>query len=386
MPEAPGRDAIAAVLQQLLDDMPTLSRGIVRQIRALVHEYDRVPLGSHVDHVLEQQQRIIHALMEGRGLNQDDLRRAAALGRLRASQGVTVEGVISAYHVGNRELWRLIDERADRGREFLPELAATMWDAIHLTSTEIAAAHSSVARARHTHDLTMRHRFVELLGRGEDGAELLEVAGGLGFDTDGFFLAACISAGQRGDGGAQAIHEELEYLEGVSFAVQQGAVLLVLTQGPDAAALIELVEGLEVRPRAGIGLRRPGLDGARQSIRDAREVYLTTDEDHRMRSFADAWWQASVLAQSDRLELVLEPVRQAVLDNPHLAEAVRAYAESGFSVAAAAKALHVHANSVAYRLDRWRHITGWNPRDFTGLAHSLAACAIVQQRENVMAP
>lgn len=386
MSEDSGRDAIVAVLQGLLEDMPTLSKGIVRQIRDLVHEYDRVPLGSHVDHVLEQQQRIIQALVEGRGLNQEDLSRAAALGRLRASQGVSVEGVISAYHVGNRELWRLIDERADQGREFLPELAATMWDAIHLTSTEIAASHSSVARARHTHDLTMRHRFVELLGRGEDGAELLEVASGLGFDTGGDFLAACISAGQRGDGGAQLAHEELEYLDGVSFAVQQGAVLLVLAQGPDGDALTRLVHGLDTTARAGIGLRRPGLEGARQSIRDAREAYLATDEGNRIAAFADDWWRACVLAQADRLEPMLEPVRGAVLQNPHLVEAVRAYAESGFSVAAAAKTLHVHANSVAYRLDRWRQVTGWNPREFAGLSRSLATCALVHQIENVMTP
>ncbi|MBO9523106.1 MAG: helix-turn-helix domain-containing protein [Nocardioidaceae bacterium] len=373
-----GRDAIVAVLEALLTEMPVLSRGVVREIRAQVHEYDRVPLGDHADHVEEQQRVLLRAMIEGRQLGEDDLRRAAALGRLRAAQGVSVEGVISAYHVGNRELWRLIDERAVKGREYLPELAAWMWEAIHITSTEIAAAHSSVARARHTQSLTMRHRFVELLGRDEDSAELVEIAGDLGFDPGGTFLAACVSAGERPDGAAQAIHEELEYLDGVSFAVQQGAVLLVLAQGPDEAALNELAGGLDPVPPTGIGLRRDGLAGARESIRDAAEALLASTPATPVARFAEQWWRACVAAQAERLAPVFGQARQVVLDNPHLVEAVQAFADSGFAVATAAKTLHVHANSVAYRLDRWHQLTGWNPRTFTGLAHSLAACTSVQ--------
>ncbi|RNL62485.1 PucR family transcriptional regulator [Nocardioides marmoriginsengisoli] len=381
MAKSAGREAIVEVLQQLLDDMPVLARGVVREIRAQVQEYDRVPLGDHADHVLEQQERIVRALIEGRGLDAEDLRRAAALGRVRAAQGVSVEGVISAYHVGNRELWKLIDEHADRGREFLPELASMMWEAIHHTSTEIAAAHSLVARARHTQSLTMRHRFMELLDRADDDPEILEIAAGLGFDPDGPFLAACIDAGETPVGVAESVHEELEYLDGVSFAVQQGALLLVLAQGPDAAALTELAEALRPTPRTGVGLRRTGLAGARESIRDAVEALAGTDVAHPVAGFADSWWLACVAAQASRLEPVLGTAREVVADNPHLVAAVRAFADAGFSVAAAAKELHVHANSVAYRLDRWDQLTGWNPRTFTGLVHSLAACTAVQAPE-----
>lgn len=380
MPKQSGREAINEILAALLEDNPTISRAIVREIRARVPEYDRVPLGDHADHVQEQQERIIRALMQGRGLDEEDLRRAAALGRLRAAQGVSVEGVISAYHVGNRELWKQIDERASKGRDMLPGLAGTMWENIHVTATEIAAAHSSVARARHTQDLTMRHRFVELLGRSEDEAETVEIAAGLGFEVDGPFLAACISAGERPGGIAESVHEELEYLDGVSFAVQQGAVLLVLAQGPDESALRELSAALEPVPRTGVGCRREGLGGARQSIRDASESLLATRPAHPIVAFGNEWWLACVSAQADRLEPVLGGAQAVVLDNPHLVEAVQAFADSGFSVAGAAKTLHVHANSVAYRLDRWFQLTGWNPRTFTGLTHSIAACTVVQNR------
>lgn len=381
-----GREAIQEVLAELLADMPTLARGIVREIRAQVPEYDRVPLGDHGDHVREQQELIVQALIDGRGLNEEDLRRAAALGRLRASQGMSVEGVISAYHVGNRELWKLIDARADKGREFLPELAGTLWDSIHVTATEIAAAHSSVARARHTQNLTMRHRFVELLGRDGNDPETLEVATDLGFDVHGPFLAACISAGERPASTAQRVHEELEYLTGTSFAIQQGAVLLVLSQGPDEEALEEMVYDLDDTPRTGIGLRRTGVAGARDSMRDAVEALAATDSQRPVASFAERWWLAVVAAQGERLAPLLGAVHEVVVANPHLVEAVCAFAASDFSVAAAAKQLHVHANSVAYRLDRWDQLTGWNPRTFAGLVHSMAACAGVQPEADGSTP
>ena len=378
MPKKTGHAAIVEVLESLRDDMAELAPGIVREIRSQVPEYDRVPLDDHTDHVQEQQERIIAAFIENRGLNEADLRRAAALGRLRAAQGVSVEGVISAYHVGNRELWRLIDERADRGREFLPDLAARMWEAIHVTSIELTAAHSLVARARHTQSLTMRHRFVELLDRIEADPELVDIATSLGFDVRGDFVAGYISAGQGSSSVAEALHEGLEALDGVSFAIQQSGLLLVVAQGPGVEPLRALVHDLDPGTRAGIGMERTGLSGARESIRDAAEALLLTRAESPVAAFGEQWWLAALLAQAARLEPALGPMHEVVVDNQHLVETVQAFAASGFSISSAAKKLHVHPNSVAYRLDRWASLTDWNPRTVHGLVHSLVACAANQ--------
>lgn len=374
------RSAVDEVLRRLLEDMPALSRAITREIRATVHEYDLVPLGDHADHVQEQQVRILQALLDDRPLGEEDLARAAALGRQRATQGVSVEGVISAYHVGNRELWKLIDERTTKGRDVLPTLATFMWDSIHQTTTEIVAAHSSAARARHTQDLTSRHRLVELLGRDELDVEAEEVAVRLGFDIDQNFLAVYVSAGERPVEVAHALHEELEYVDGVTFAVPQGADLVVLAQRVDPAALRTVIDALGGSVRAGFGLARPGLDGARLSLVDAWECLLSTDDLHRTRDYVDDWWIAGVVAQADRLEQALGDRWDVVGSNPHLVETIQVFADSGFSVSETARRLHVHANSVAYRLDRWHQLTGWDPRSFSGLAHSMSAHALVQVR------
>lgn len=376
------REDIVEVLDRLREDLPTLSRAIVREIRSTLIEYSIVPLGDHAEHVLEQQIRIIDALSEGRGLADEDLRRAGALGRLRATQGVSVEAVIGAWHVGNRELWKLINARADRGRSFLPELATLMWESIQLTSTEIAAAHSSVSRAKHTQDLTLRHRLIELLTRDAVDSETSEVAASLGFDVGGVFVAAYVSAGERPDGVAEALHEELDYLDGVSFAVQQGAALLILAQGPSAQDIVEVINGLGTSPRAGVGLERAGLQGACLSIADARLCSGSVGADHRVRTFEDDWWRACLISQSERLEPLVEQRRQVIESNPHLVETIEQFMRSGFSVTAAAKELQVHANSVAYRLGRWHQLTGWDPRTFVGLNQSLLACVLVQRKDD----
>jgi hypothetical protein len=42
-------------------------------------------------------------------------------------------------------------------------------------------------------------------------------------------------------------------------------------------------------------------------------------------------------------------------------------------IARAAEHLHLHPNSLSYRLDRWGTLTGWHPRTFDGLRKSVLA-------------
>src|SRR3954471_1021124 len=60
--------------------------------------------------------------------------------------------------------------------------------------------------------------------------------------------------------------------------------------------------------------------------------------------------------------------------NAGLVETLRAYIDGNFSIARAARSMHVHSNTVLYRLDRVRELTGRdprNPRDVVFLALSL---------------
>jgi len=64
-------------------------------------------------------------------------------------------------------------------------------------------------------------------------------------------------------------------------------------------------------------------------------------------------------------------VTEAIAARPLLAEAVHAFVKHGYSVTAGARVLHLHPNTVKYRLDRWRELTGWDPWAPDGLTKSL---------------
>ncbi|MCC5870139.1 MAG: helix-turn-helix domain-containing protein [Gammaproteobacteria bacterium] len=122
----------------------------------------------------------------------------------------------------------------------------------------------------------------------------------------------------------------------------------------------------------GMGTVRRGLDGARQSIEDAERVLAVLDGSETG-LFDELWLWATLADLGPRLDPLLERGTSVAAEHPHLADAVRTFAEAGFSVSEAGRRLEVHANTVAYRLDRWEELTGWDPRSFAGIVRSVAA-------------
>ncbi len=71
----------------------------------------------------------------------------------------------------------------------------------------------------------------------------------------------------------------------------------------------------------------------------------------------------------------LDPLREYDAQRgASLVATLQAYVDAGFSITGAARAVHVHSNTVLYRLDRIRLLTGRDPRtprDIVFLALSL---------------
>lgn len=115
------------------------------------------------------------------------------------------------------------------------------------------------------------------------------------------------------------------------------------------------------------------------TISDAHLALGSTAGDETAAGFADRWLEALVVDGADRLGDLLGPAVTAARDHAHLAETVRAFAAADMSIARTAEAVHLHANTVTYRLDRWASLTGMNPRTFGGLSHSLIAWRIAHR-------
>jgi hypothetical protein len=349
----------------------------VIRIRRDLEAYAAVPFEEHLAAVTEQQRRRLEALAGHRMLASSDLDRAADLARRRARQGIPVDVLIGAYHLGDQELWRALCQDPGAAAPLLPELATQMLALLHAISTVLAAAHGDVSRELQSHRVTLSQRLVELVWAGTAGPEASRLADALGLDPREDFVAAMW---QRPEPDVILPPEVRRALETGPVPIVHSAhsgmvVLLVQGVGPEWPA--ELAGRLRLDGDVGIGLRREGLAGAALSLGDARLALAATSRDSHIVRFADVWAQACVSAESARLEPLLARAAGVAAAHPHLADTVLAFAAADMSVARAAEELHLHANSVTYRLQRWGQLSGWDPRTFDGLTRSVAACRSV---------
>jgi hypothetical protein len=249
-----------------------------------------------------------------------------------------------------------------------------MFELLHAISTVLASAHGDVTRELHSHRATLSHRLLELLLAGRHDAEASRVAGALGLDPRGDFVAGVWE-------GADVVlppevQRELERAPVPLVHSHQSGAMVVLVQGDGDRWLDEVAGRLPVGRAVGVGLRRGGLEGAASSLGDARLALAAVSPERRVSRFADVWARACLLAEADRLEPLVGGASRTAADHPHLAETVLAFAAADMSVARTAQKLHLHANSVTYRLQRWAALTGWDPRTFEHLVASVAACRL----------
>jgi DNA-binding PucR family transcriptional regulator len=228
-----------------------------------------------------------------------------------------------------------------------------------------------------THRVTLSQRLIELLLAGRDDAEASRVADALGLDPQASFVAGLW---RRPDADVVLPPEVRRELDSAAVPLvhsAQSGLVVVLAQGAEPEWLDDLLSALDLGPDVGIGLRRPGLAGAALSLGDARLALASAAGSGRgVARFADVWAEACLLAEEERLRPLVADAAATAVAHPHLAETVVAFAAADMSVARTAEALHLHANSVTYRLQRWARLTGWDPRRFDHLITSVTACRL----------
>jgi hypothetical protein len=370
-------EPVTELCDRVMADLPRLARESVLSIRRDLDAYAAVPFEEHLAAVTEQQRRRLEALAGRRLLAGNDLARAADLARRRARQGIPVDVLIGAYHVGDQELWGALCRDPGAAAPLLPEVAALMLKLLHAISTVLASAHGDVSRELQSHRVTLSQRLVELVSGGAVGPEASRLADALGLDPDGDFVAAMWRRPEPDVILPPEVWRGLEAGPVPLVHSTHSGVVVLLVQGVGSEWVAELSGRLRLDGDVGIGLRRAGLAGAVVSLGDARLAMSATLGDRRVVRFAGAWAEACVSIESARLEPLLARASGVAAAHPHLADTVLAFAAADMSVARAAEDLHLHANSVTYRLQRWAQLSGWDPRTFDGLTRSLAACRAV---------
>ncbi|MFF3749120.1 PucR family transcriptional regulator [Streptomyces sp. NPDC002018] len=375
---------IDSLCREMIDELPSFAPRITEIIRREMPRYSVVPEEEHMRDVTVQLHGLLGGLERGTMPSAEYLQASSRLGAARAVQGLPVETVLGAYHIGYRETWNALMRGAvRRGQEAVAELAGqvtTFWTWIQELTNAVAVAYEAVLRSELSAQEDRYRRLIEAMAAADPADEAtVTLARALGYDPAGVFQAFRGRSADLPSGGLERFRRQAATGPGVVVATIHGGALSVLSQGvPDGLVLRSLgrTVGRESGPPAplGVGLPRTGLAGAADSFQDADgALSLALHREDGAVRYAVAWLQSSLAEQSRRLSDVLGPGARTAHAHPHLAAAVTAYADHGFVPTAAARALHVHPNTVVYRLDRWTTLTGWDPRTRDGLMRSLLA-------------
>ncbi|MEU4532111.1 helix-turn-helix domain-containing protein [Micromonospora ureilytica] len=357
------------IIAGVADDMDAIAAGLARRLREELAEYSVVPIEESRDFIVREFRSVFAGMIEGRPPNPDEAAHSRSVGRHRAEQGLPVQTVLSAYHMGTLLAWDEIRARTlARAPELMPELLPVvnaLMEALRSFSLSIVEGYETAAATRRTSRVALMQTLLTgLLSGRPDGENQVVAARLFGFDPDGEFQAACGPADQWPPDRLGALQDRL--MTRTALVAPAGTSVFLLGQNIPESELARL---FDAGPMAGFGMVRQGLTGAAESLIDAERALALAERRGEMVRFEDAWLRATVLPHLPRLWPLLDAGPAA--SQPHLAEAVNAYAENGFSISEAARFLHIHPNTVKYRLDRWHELTGWDPRTLGGLLRSL---------------
>jgi hypothetical protein len=351
-----------------------LARRVARQIRAEVPGYRHTPVAGHDDDVRAQVDDIVGGLRSRQPATAGAIERAREIGRRRALHLVPLTDVVEAYHIAFREIW---DELLRGARmasldgkkpDALGEVAL-LWNWIHRLSAAVTDAHAEQTRISETTQTARRRRFVEAIAGGQHGYEQEVLAQQLGFAPDGDFVVLRISDGSTET--VDRINQVLSRQDGVAHCCEYSNGAVIIAQETDSSALVAAAHDGRAGALVGVGLERRGLAGSVLSLRDAEVAHRWARPTLPDVYFRDHWLMAIVAGARPQLDVLVGPGAAIGRANPALAEAVRAYVESGYSISASARLMGIHANTAKYRLNRWQELTGWDVRTFQGLASSL---------------
>jgi hypothetical protein len=328
---------------------------------------------------------------EGSTIRREQLAFLRALAARRVHQGVGLEAYIHAYRVALLAYWDECAAEAARlglSREAAFALAHAAIEKMDILTSQAAEAYLREETRLRTQSGRAARDLVERLINGEalDPGRRHPAAPGL--DPTGQLLTVV----GRVDQTTVAVGDALQFArdaleEGMSLGtvkplvtIRHGELVLI---APGRSAHSELATLRAARQRTldehstdvryGVGAPSRGFTSVRQAYREASLSLSYTSASRPVVSLTDlsALECALVGATATTKAIVASKGNElrALSDAEHLAavETIRAFSAADLNVAEAAERMHVHPNTVRYRLQQIATKTGHDPRTFAGL-------------------
>ena len=392
------------VHERLLGRLPQLGKAVMTAILEQVPYYRQLPveeLDGDIRQVVRESLRVFAELLrDGRPPADADLSRLADSAALRAEEGVPLEMVLSAYHVGLHEAWRLSTE--DAGPEDGQALRAVtdlVLGCLRTIVCAVTSAYNEELRARYGEEQSVRQTLLATLLGGEGGDSARTAAERVGVRLAPGYVVLALRIGAHRDeavGGVRSavaarrklrrIQVELgRYTEESVLSqldAEEGVVLLPTADGVDAVAgadgvgeLAALVgrltraAGVEVTAAA-CHAAPEGVAGAAGLAREIIDVVRLTGRPPGLYRLSDVlldYQLSRSTAATGQLAALLAPLT----GKEELLRTLSTHLANGLNRRATAASLHIHPNTVDYRLRRIATLTGLD----TGAADQLPVLA-----------
>ncbi len=347
MAAPPATAIVASLVEEIEAELDAVVAGIGERIRAEIPDFRRLPQERLAGAVRGNVSRALAALRELREPTEEELERAAAVGRERAEQGLSVDAVLHAYRISISAVWtRFGDLARARGADVGTVLAfsETLWLWADAVMDVVGAAHNAVELEHAREEQQRRDAFVLAVLTGTlDPAELRRESATFGLDCDREHVAFRA----RGPLARGSLQIALDH-DVAGIATQAPEARPGLTAGVAAPARLEaLPVAFAHASRALQTALAFGMEG----------VFSLADLSIRPAILSD---DALGEAFAERLLAPLDALGRLGAD---LEETLRVYLDQGMRIEDTARALHVHSNTLRHRLRRFEETTGVSLRD-----------------------
>lgn len=389
------RDAsIATAAERLSGRLDEVTAAMVSRILAEVSVYRRLPPDglADVEQLAARNSRVLSEALRTRGrLDRDELRYVAEHVRERVRRGVSLESMLHAYRVALTAFWEeCIAEAVALGfsRDTALELARRTSELSDDLTTHAAESYvREESRLRALSDQAARD-LLELLLRGEVDAEMLRThLSAPGLDSAESLIVVLGRVSSSGHSQSDALQSACRAIGGALsagrasplIAIRTGAVVAIAPAG-DAAAIAQrlvevhdelLADGTELL--CGLSTPRPSLAAVPVGFEQAVLAASRASATQPVVSLAELPVLQNLLlgATSTMRALLTGIAREIDVGGVESLSAMRstlkAFAEANMNLTHAAHALHVHPNTLRYRLRRIAERSGRDPHSFGDL-------------------
>lgn len=389
---------MAALYTRVSKRLPLLARRMIDTFLKEVPFYRQLPVeqveGEIRDICIDNLRVFFLTLQENRLPTDEELAEPRSSAARRAQERVPLNAVLTAYHVGGRIGWaELVAEARPEETDELLAAADRVQLYVQCLTSAVATAYLEEQQAISGEERDVRRALAAALMAGQPTAAL---AARLGVDLGSSWDVLALELGEHADeraagvAGAVAARRKVrrvqatldEYAGGPVLGLfdATGGTVFLPAEGPGLAPLAESLRtaaGTPVRAAAATDVATDGLASAGAQVRDVLRLVGRLGRPAGLYGLADVLLEYQLTRPSDALpELAgrLDPLAR----NPDLLLTLETYLAEDLDRRRTAAALHVHPNTLDYRLKRIIALTGLEPTSTAGL-QLLAAAAMARR-------